>query len=154
MNGRKLTGRQIKVRREALGLSQRELSRESGVPQPSIAAAESGTREQSKNADQRLRKHLAVYPYQLLDLLEADAKDLFSEFGIDNLRVFGSVARGEDTPTSDIDFLVTVPRGTGIFAVARLKEQLEELFTIPVDVVSDDSAGPVFDQAIREAVPL
>lgn len=142
------------MRREALGLSQRDLSRETGIPQPSIAAAESGARKQSEAVDQQLRQHLVVCPYQLLDLLEGDAKKLFLQFGVKNPRVFGSVARGQDRPESDIDFLATIPRGTGIFAVARLKEQLEELFTIPVDIVADDSVGAALDQAKKEAVPL
>lgn len=54
---------------------------------------------------------------------------------ISNLRVVGSVARGEDTENSDIDFLVDVAPGTTLFDVGGLHEDLEELLGVPVDII-------------------
>jgi hypothetical protein len=65
-----------------------------------------------------------------------------------NVRVFGSVVRGDDTPTSDIDLLVDVrPQATPLDPVG-LSIELEELLGVPVDV--GPAAAP--RTAIREAV--
>ena len=52
------------------------------------------------------------------------------------IAVFGSVARGEDGPDSDVDFLVTFDKGTSLLDLVRLKDALEEFLKIPVDVIS------------------
>lgn len=50
--------------------------------------------------------------------------------------VFGSVARGDETPTSDIDFLVEFEPGSSLFDLLHVSEELEALLGVPVDVVS------------------
>lgn len=50
--------------------------------------------------------------------------------------IFGSVARGDDTPSSDIDFLVEFDDGSSLFDLMNLEEALEALLGVPVDVVS------------------
>jgi predicted nucleotidyltransferase len=57
--------------------------------------------------------------------------------------VFGSVARGEHTPRSDIDFLVEFEPGSSLFNIVRLEDALSELLGCPVDVVS---AGALLDR--------
>lgn len=54
---------------------------------------------------------------------------------ISNLRVVGSVARGEDTAASDIDFLVDTAPATTLFDLGGLHEDLEELLGVPVDII-------------------
>jgi predicted nucleotidyltransferase len=54
-----------------------------------------------------------------------------------DLRVFGSVARGEDGPDSDLDLMVRLPEGAGLFAIGRFAEELEELLGVRVDVVPE-----------------
>jgi len=71
-----------------------------------------------------------------------------------SVSVFGSVARGEDRPDSDVDFLVEFERGSSLLDVAGLEIALEELLGRPVDVVS---AGALLDRdedIRRDAVPL
>ncbi len=58
---------------------------------------------------------------------------------LSNLRVVGSVARGEDTEGSDVDFLVDPAPGATLFDLGGLHEDLEELLGIPVDVISSRS---------------
>ncbi len=58
---------------------------------------------------------------------------------LSNLRVVGSVARGEDTEDSDVDFLVDLASGATLFDLGGLHEDLEELLGIPVDVISSRS---------------
>ena len=75
--------------------------------------------------------------------------------GMTELRVFGSVARGQDTASSDLDLLVRVPEGTGLLALGRFTQELEDLLHVPVDVVPDDSVKPRVRASLeRDLVPL
>ncbi len=76
--------------------------------------------------------------------------------GASNVRVFGSVARGEDTPESDIDLLVDFPAGElGLFPLLQLADAVEQIVGRPVDVAAVEiMAAPVRDRALAEAVPL
>ena len=64
---------------------------------------------------------------------------LASAHGAYNVRVFGSVARGEDTESSDVDFLVSMEQGRNLFDQAGLLSDLQELLGRKVDVATDDS---------------
>jgi uncharacterized protein len=57
--------------------------------------------------------------------------------GIDRVGVFGSVARGVDGPDSDVDLLVELPPGASLFALGRLRRELEELLGAHADLVPD-----------------
>ena len=71
-----------------------------------------------------------------------------------SVSLFGSVARGEDTPASDVDFLVDFESGSSLFDLLHLQDELTELLGCPVDVVSLGGLKPR-DAGIRhEAVPL
>lgn len=68
--------------------------------------------------------------------------------------MFGSVARGEEKPTSDIDLLVDFTEDADLFDVVALQRVLTELLGRPVDVVSSSSRGRAVRHAERDAVPL
>lgn len=75
-------------------------------------------------------------------------------YGISNVRVFGSVARGEERPESDVDLLikVTTPQPFGSIA---FKLDMEVLLGCPVDVVSEKFVHPrLKEKILSEAVPL
>ena len=75
--------------------------------------------------------------------------------GASDLRLFGSTARGEDRPDSDIDLVVHLGPGVGLFGLARLRRDLEELLGAPVDVVPDDGFKPEVRAAVeRDPVAL
>ncbi len=75
--------------------------------------------------------------------------------GASNLRVFGSVVRGEEGPDSDIDLLVDLAEDRGFADYLALVEELEDLFARHVDLVIDRSLSPHFRPYIeREARPL
>jgi predicted nucleotidyltransferase len=78
------------------------------------------------------------------------------QLGAHNVRVFGSVARGEDTPDSDVDLLVDFPvRERGLIPLLTLARQVERLVGRRVDVAAVEvMAEPVRDRALAEAVPL
>lgn len=68
--------------------------------------------------------------------------------GVRSLSVFGSLARGNATPNSDMDVLVEFERPVGLFEFIRLKFYLEELTGFPVDLVTADAIHP----ALREVI--
>ena len=75
--------------------------------------------------------------------------------GAVNVRVFGSVARGEDRPDSDIDFLVNLESGRSLLDLARLLRELNTLLGHPVDVVTEAGLRPrIRSRVLKEAHPL
>jgi len=85
-------------------------------------------------------------------LLKRHQADLHQR-GVKSLAVFGSLARGEATPASDMDVLVEFDRPVGLFEFIRLKIYLEELTGRRVDLVTPDALRPGMRTAIlNEAV--
>ena len=81
---------------------------------------------------------------------------LGNEFGATHIRVFGSVARCEERPDSDIDFLVEFPRGYDLFSQRLpLVEQLARLLSRPVDLIPEHELNRhIRAQVLSEAVEL
>ena len=146
--------RRIRARREALHLTQRDVAERSGVKQPLISAIESGKREPSAATRAALDEALAVRPSEVLRLLRQETMAVIERHRGTTPLVFGSVARGTDSPESDIDLLITFAEEAGITDLLAMEDELSELLTVPVDVVSAGSSGRVIDRALREAVPL
>ncbi len=81
--------------------------------------------------------------------------DAAARYGANQVRVFGSVARGEDQADSDVDLLVELAPGTGLLALAGLERTLGSLLGVPVDVVPGDSLKPAVRASVeRDAIPL
>ena len=75
--------------------------------------------------------------------------------GARNVRVFGSVARGEADSKSYIDLLVEFKRGTTLLGHAALVQELEDLLGVRVDVVSERGLRDrVRERVLREAVAI
>ncbi len=75
--------------------------------------------------------------------------------GAFNVRVFGSVARGDAGPASDVDFLVDMEPGRTLFDMGGLVMDLRELLQRDVDVVTErEISRYVKRQVLEEAVPL
>jgi len=79
-----------------------------------------------------------------------------SGHGASNVRVFGSVARGDDGPGSDVDLLVDLDVHTcGLLPLVAMANELSALLGEPVDVVASSALAPdVLASALLEAVPL
>ena len=85
----------------------------------------------------------------------AEILRLAEKHGCYNVRVFGSVATGENRPDSDVDFLVDIESGRTIFDLARFLGDLTELLGTEVDVVESRSIHPyIRDRVLGEAVSL
>jgi predicted nucleotidyltransferase len=80
---------------------------------------------------------------------------LASVHGATNIRVFGSVARGEADERSDVDFLVDMRSGRSLLDLGGLQEDLRDLLSLRVDVVTERGLkARIRDRVLREAVPL
>lgn len=149
-------GELLRQARSSAGLTQREVARRAGVSQSVIAAYETDTREPALSTLAALVEATgltlevgvgaplasavpeAVGPIgRRLRRRRGAVLALAAKHGMSNLRVFGSVARGDDGPDSDLDLMVRLPEGAGLFAIARFAEELEELLHVPVDVIPE-----------------
>jgi len=95
----------------------------------------------------------------LLDHLRhnsASLNPIAAQFGASHLRVFGSVAREEETPDSDVDFLVELPRGYDLFTQRLpLAQSLGDLLQHKVDLVPEHELNlRIRAQVVAEAVSL
>ncbi|MBL8769150.1 MAG: nucleotidyltransferase family protein [Planctomycetes bacterium] len=78
-----------------------------------------------------------------------------AKYGARNVRVFGSVARGEATATSDIDFLVELEPGRSLLDLGGLQFELEQLLGRHVDLVTERGLKErIRAHVLREAVPV
>ena len=83
----------------------------------------------------------------------ASRRESLRRFHVKSLAVFGSVARGEAHPGSDVDLLVEFAVPVGLFEFVRLRRFLEEILGARVDLVTPGSLKPQLRQAVlREAV--
>ena len=75
--------------------------------------------------------------------------------GARNVRVFGSVARGEEGEGSDVDLLVEIEKGRSILDLGSLQMDLQEMLGVPVDVVEEGGLRPSLrERILSEAVSL
>lgn len=118
-------------------MTQQELAERSGVRQPNIAAYEGGQRTPSQAMLARLLEAARPRPSVLLARYRDEVLRLAARNRATDVRVFGSIARGEDTPDSDVDLLVSFQPGASLLDQAGLIADLEDLLGRHVDVVSD-----------------
>ena len=154
-------------------MSQVELAMRAGVTQSVISAYESGHRQPAIPA---LAALVDAAGYELVmdvrrqprrlgrlsgpvgrrvrrrrhDLIAAAAAH-----GVRNLRVFGSVARGEDRPDSDVDLLADLPPDLGLFELGRVEAELEAILGSRVDLIpADDLKLGTRERVERDLVAL
>lgn len=86
---------------------------------------------------------------------KAEILHLAEMHGCRNVRVFGSVATGENRPGSDIDFLVDLDEGRGLLDLGGFLWDLQNLLGVEVDLVESGSVHPyIRGRVLAEAVPL
>ena len=94
-----------------------------------------------------------------LDTLRREKREeilrLAALHGCRNIRVFGSVATGENRPDSDVDFLVDLDSGRTIFDFAEFLGDVRNLLGAPIDVIESRSIHPyIRNRVLAEAVGL
>jgi predicted nucleotidyltransferase/DNA-binding XRE family transcriptional regulator len=164
----------LREARRRARLSQTDLARRAGVAQSVISVYESDRREPGFRMltklieatghhlsleltppaqdrlglpDTRLGRRLRRHRRAVLELTE--------QAGAHNVRVFGSVARAEDTDESDVDLLVDLDDQVGLVTLSRLTRQLTDLLGTAVDVVPAETLKPgVRARVLTEAIQL
>lgn len=128
-------------RASSQGLSQVEIAREIGRSQPEV----------SRLLHFHGRSSLALrlrHNARLIRRLVADA-------GGSHVRVFGSVATGQDGPHSDVDLLFTMGVPLSLMQLGRLERQISEIVGAPVDLVPESALRPdLRDRVMQESVLL
>lgn len=168
-----MAGSLLREARRRAHLSQVELARRAGITQSVISAYESGSRQPSLptlarlvnatglDLDVRVRRsrsrlsRLSGPLGRRLRQHRPQVQEIAAAHGLSNVRVFGSVARGEDTTDSDIDLLVDVAQGIGLIGLARAQHELEALLEARVDLVpADDLKSNVARSVLAEGIAL
>jgi uncharacterized protein len=86
-------------------------------------------------------------------LLILERKDEIKEkFKAEVVGIFGSYARGEEKEGSDIDVLVRFGEGASLFELVGIGDYLEDLFGVPVDVVSERGIHPLMKDEVLKAM--
>jgi uncharacterized protein len=95
---------------------------------------------------------------EIAELLNARRPEILraaKAHGVGNVRVFGSVARGEASLNSDVDLLIHLEKGRGFSDLMGFCEDVEAALGRRVDVVTDDALSPFLrEKVLAEAVPL
>jgi predicted nucleotidyltransferase len=98
---------------------------------------------------------MAQSTYDMLRSRREEILALAASKGLKDLRVFGSVARGEDTPESDIDLLVNVADASDPFAFIDFQEDLSRLFSRKIDLVFESGLYHMLrNRILGEAKPI
>jgi predicted nucleotidyltransferase/DNA-binding XRE family transcriptional regulator len=166
-------GTLLRQARKQSRLSQVELATRAGVRQSVISAYESGRRQPSIPALVRLIEaagfeltlELRRQPSRLRRLsgpvgrrVRRHRRDIIAAaaaHGVRNLRVFGSVARGEDRADSDVDLLADLPPGLSLFGLGRVESDLEAILGTRVDLIPATDLKPVVRERVkRELIAL
>jgi predicted nucleotidyltransferase len=94
----------------------------------------------------------------LLDLVRGRRQEVLgiaTKYGAKNVRVFGSVARGDSTDASDVDLLVDLDSDRSLSDLGEFQEDVRDLLQHTVHAVSTDGLHRLLkDRILREAVPL
>jgi uncharacterized protein len=157
----------IRDARADAGITQSELARRAGTSQPTVAHYEAGRVEPSLSTLTRLlracgyeiemtaRPGAPALPSQRLHRHRRAVLNACSRAGFGNVRVFGSIARHQDTIGSDVDLLVDLLGDATLLEIAALREELAVLLDAPVDIATPELLKPgVLRSALSEAVPL
>lgn len=93
--------------------------------------------------------------HSLIESHREQIRALAARYGIERVRVFGSMARGDADADSDVDLLVSLPEGASGLALGGLLMDVQDLLHRRVDVVTEGGLHPaVRERILREAKPL
>ena len=90
-----------------------------------------------------------------IEQLRAQLRGPFKTYGVTRAAIFGSVARGDQGPESDVDLLVEFEEGRSLFDLVLLKEELATILGREADITTFKGLHPIIrEKVMREQVPL
>lgn len=123
------------------GLTQAQIAEQIGRSQPEVSRL--------------LRFHGTSPLARRLRSRAGQVRQIVGESGGGRVRVFGSVATGQDRPDSDVDLLFTMGAPLSLMELGRLERRLEDAIGAPVDLVPDSALRPdLRERVLAEAVAL
>jgi predicted nucleotidyltransferase/DNA-binding XRE family transcriptional regulator len=169
----------IRDARVDAGLSQKRLAERAGTSQPALARYETGSAQPSIATLERLlaacgrRLELVSSPANTAPVRASSLRGQLGprarrlrvcrgrllvaarEHGVRRVRVFGSLARGEDLPESDVDLLVELGPGRTLLDLAAFRRAAQEILAMSVDVATSDMLKErIRAEVLAEALPL
>src|ERR1700722_2308493 len=167
-------GALLRQARTGAGMSQVELADEAGVAQSVISAYESGHRQPAlptlaalveatgyeliigvRSAQPQRLNGLSGPVGRRVRRRRRELAATAAAYGVRNIRVFGSVARGEDRPDSDVDLLADVPPGMSLLGLGRVEAELEAILGAQINLVPAGTLKPdVAERVERDLVEL
>lgn len=134
------------VRARTGGAAQRVIAAAASVSQPYVSQV---------LAERRGRFVPSSHLGYLLAARRDDVMRAARRYGVENLQVFGSVARGEDDAASDIDLMADLPAGMGLIGLSKVEAELSDVLGVEVDLVPARSLKVhVRSSVVHDAVPL
>lgn len=162
-------GARVAAARRAARLTQTDLARAASLDRTALSKIEHGRRSVDPMELARIARVLG----RSLDSFFAEAaprpvrtlrdlrrrrlaiEEVAARHGAGSIRVFGSVARGQARPGSDVDLLVRMEKSRGLFDQGALLVELRDLLGRDVDVVTEEALqGAMRERVLEEAVPL
>ena len=157
--------------RKASKLTQIEVAQRAGTTQSAIARYEKGTLTPSVDTLQRLlkangfdlvldvKKSTRILRrsdlYKKVQSHRGEIRNILHKVGAQNIRIFGSVARGDDDTTSDVDILVAKPDKQGVLEIYKQHKKISRLLGVRVDIAVEHLLiSEVRKSALRDAIPL
>lgn len=123
------------------GMTQSQIAEQIGRSQPEVSRL--------------LRFHGTTPLARRLRSARSEVLRLVGDAGGERVRVFGSVARGDDDERSDVDLLFVMRQPLSLMELGRLEDEVSAAVCAPVDLIPETSLRPAFrDRALEEAVPL
>jgi predicted nucleotidyltransferase/DNA-binding XRE family transcriptional regulator len=160
-------GTLLREARRAVGMSQAALARAGGTSQAAVARYETGQVDPGIQTLERLVSALGMrlelrtvtrFPGPVGQILERRRVEVLAACrrqGASEPRVFGSVARGEDGPASDIDLLVELQPGRTLLDLEALQIELREILGVAVDVGTEEILRTGVSERVRaDLTPL
>ena len=89
-------------------------------------------------------------PARAIEIRRQDILRILSQHGATSAKVFGSVARGESGPESDLDLLVQLEPGYSLLDLIAIKQELEDLLGCEVDIVTEAALSPYMRHQIMQ----
>lgn len=148
-------GMDIRAARRAAGMSQSQLARAARVRQPNLSAYENGHRTPGPEVAERIARALQGRPSERIQQHREQILATMATYRASAPRIFGSAARGDDEPGSDLDLIVDFAEEASLLDEIGLRLALTDLLGVEVDVVASDTLrGGFAERVLKEAVPV